>query len=83
MSSRQHLRRCHVCGYVNQVKNGTVEKCEHCNKAFSKFYFFEESNVEGITENGGIKMRSWSESLRRSQDFQPIWGLTAFWENDH
>ena len=81
MAKRTHIRRCHVCGEVTESKKSTVEKCSSCGKHLAPFYFFDESQMDGIAEFGYHVFRMDAERPGKKVEayYQPIWGLTAFW----
>jgi hypothetical protein len=69
-----HYRRCHVCGNVTwSASSERVSKCYHCAKSLAPFYYFDDrfSPIVG------------DETIRPkllSNEFQPLLGLTAYWE---
>lgn len=74
---RTHIRRCHVCGEINEVEGKSVEKCCSCGKHLAPFYFFDESQMDGLNDVSDSKC---NDSLKKTEAFyQPIWGLTAYW----
>ena len=72
-----HIRRCHVCGTVNELKNAAIHQCTHCEKHLAPFYYFDESGLQGISDNG-IEMSLW----KLASTYHPIWGLSMYWEDD-
>lgn len=72
-----HVRRCHVCGTVNELINSAVIRCSCCQKALAPFYYFEESELEGIGDNK-LEMSLW----KQKGAYHPIWGLSTYWEED-
>ena len=84
-----HIRRCHVCGAVNESEGADVRKCEHCGKHLAPFYYFDESKLEGLAELGPY-LSTWKQGvpkfacgpLQFGENFNPIWGLSTYWENN-
>ena len=77
-----HIRRCHVCGTMNEVKGKKVDKCSGCGKSLAPFYFYDEHSLIGF---GDLPVDSQKKSLRSSADlkdqpfYSPIKGLTSYW----
>lgn len=72
-----HIRRCHVCGTVNESVNSAVQKCSQCKKYLAPFYFFEEHKLDGIGDVS-LHLSTWKESSH----YQPLWGLSHYWEDE-
>ncbi|MGE0634379.1 MAG: hypothetical protein AB7O96_18330 [Pseudobdellovibrionaceae bacterium] len=70
-----HIRRCHVCGEVNESEHGTVHKCENCGKHLAPFYYFDESKCIPL----GDALDSEKSEAKQDSYYNPIWGLSAFW----
>ncbi len=86
--SVSHIRRCHVCGNVNECEGAAVHKCGQCGKHLAPFYYFDESKLEGLAELGPylsvwkeIRVPITEEALKAGETFNPIWGLSTYWEN--
>lgn len=80
-AKQAHLRRCHICGTVNEIETHRHETLDHscsgCGKHLAPFYFFEESVHDGVGDNSLLM------SLRKeSIGYQPLWGLTAYWPKE-
>lgn len=79
-----HIRRCHVCGEVNESEGSAVHKCGHCGKHLAPFYYFDESKLEGLTDQGPY-LSVWKQSKPpkgpSGETFNPIWGLSTYWES--
>ncbi len=69
-----HIRRCHVCGMVNELKNQAIHKCVDCGKHLAPFFYFDESSLQGLTE-GSPFLSIW----KASTDWRPLWGLSTYW----
>ena len=72
-----HVRRCHVCGTVNELENSAIHKCQSCGKHLAPFYFFEESALRGMGDNQ-LEMSLWKSQGK----YHPLWGLSTYWEED-
>ncbi|GIL18768.1 MAG: hypothetical protein BroJett040_25190 [Oligoflexia bacterium] len=72
--SVSHVRRCHVCGTVNEAEGSAIVKCSKCRKHLAPFYFFEESKLEGLADNG-----LYMSQVKSSATTVPIWGLSTYW----
>jgi hypothetical protein len=73
----KQFRRCHVCGTTNELdleRDNMVHACDGCGKHLAPFYFFEESEQSGISDDGLLL------SLRKeSIGYQPLWGFSVLW----
>ncbi len=76
-----HIRRCHVCGHVNVLESAAVHKCGDCGKHLAPFYYFDESKLEGLPESGPYLSR-WKNEELEPGPFQPMWGLSSYWQDD-
>ena len=82
-----HIRRCHICGTVNETHNDLVEKCQHCGKFFAPFVFFDEKAALGLEEkakievssvmNNRLKSNEWHHQMKTQ--YPPLWGITVYW----
>lgn len=80
MKQITHIRRCHVCGGINESVGQLVSKCEKCGKHFAPFYFFNEKRALGIPENvNNDQVRARTVALPYSE-YPPLLGLTASWD---
>ena len=86
MPSVVHIRRCHVCGSVNESVGAAVHKCSSCGKHLAPFYYFDESKLEGLEEKGPF-LSEWSVGpwgpYHPSGQFHPIWGLSTYWQESY
>jgi hypothetical protein len=73
-----HIRRCHVCGTVNEAANSAVHKCHICGKHLAPFYYFDESKLDGLKE-GDAYLSTW----KQSPSFNPIYGLSSYWQESN
>lgn len=69
-----HIRRCHVCGTVNESEGSAVQKCSDCGKHLAPFYYFEESQLEGLGDQ-----QLWWSQFKDTQDCRPIYGFSTYW----
>ena len=72
MSQSVHIRRCHVCGKVNESCGNPVEKCFSCGKSIAPFYYFDEAGTETMSENC-------TRPVSTEGQFRPIYGLSTYW----
>jgi len=72
-----HIRRCHVCGTVNESENSAIHKCGHCRKHLAPFYYFDESQLKGVSDNK-LEMSLWVQQAF----YHPLWGLSTYWEDE-
>jgi hypothetical protein len=72
-----HIRRCHVCGTVNELENAAIQKCSHCRKHLAPFYYFDESELKGVKDNQ-LEMSLWNHQ----GSYHPLWGLSTYWEDE-
>ncbi len=72
-----HVRRCHVCGTVNETEGASIHKCAHCGKHLAPFYYFDESQLEGISAEG-----EFLSTIKHSKEYFPLWGLSTYWSDD-
>ncbi|MFN8791546.1 MAG: hypothetical protein ACK5Y2_08855 [Bdellovibrionales bacterium] len=79
VTPRLHLRRCHLCGHVNEASGNLVQGCTSCGKALPPFYYFDESRAAGLkTEEEAAQ--DYKSSALPWREYPPILGLTAYWE---
>jgi len=45
-----HIRRCHICGQINESEKSSNEQCAHCGKFFAPFVFFDECSILGLDD---------------------------------
>ena len=67
-----HIRRCHICGGINESPETVVTKCDHCGKTMAPFYFFNEAETAPISD---CELRP----VLIPGDRSPVRGLTAIW----
>ena len=73
MDKPVHVRRCHVCGGVNEVEEGKVEKCSHCHRSLAPFYYFDD-RLSLVASDSEVRQEL------PPQEYIPIQGLTVYWE---
>ena len=73
MEKPVHFRRCHMCGAINEVFEGKVEKCIQCTKSLAPFYYFDDRLAVIATDS---ELRTHIPE----REYAPIHGLTAYWE---
>ena len=73
MSEPVHVRRCHMCGGINEADDGFVDTCEHCGKSLAPFYYFDDRFSVPPSD---LVIRS----PRLDGEYRPIQGLTAYWD---
>ena len=87
LNNKIHIRRCHVCGNVNQKKKDFVKKCTSCGKALAPFMFFDEKNdfdptfkVDAKTiDLDDVRLKSGSLYEHMKTQYPPLWGITVYW----
>ncbi len=77
-----HIRRCHVCNHVTTSEASAIHKCSHCGKHLAPFYYFDESKLDGLDELGPY-LSDWRNSQLEPGMFNPIWGLSTYWQEDY
>jgi uncharacterized protein Yka (UPF0111/DUF47 family) len=75
--SQLHIRRCHICGALNQRQNQVVDRCEHCHKALLPFMFCETSYDEQIIEMSKRVYEHEDEGLKVV--YPPLVGIALYW----
>ena len=73
MSVQHYLRKCHVCGHVNE-SHDEVDRCLHCKKPLAPFFYFKSKEIIPLSD---YQLRP---QLMEGQ-YLPIRGLTAYWES--
>ncbi len=81
-TNTKRIRRCHVCGTVNELKEVSpnervAHRCDSCGKHLAPFYFFEESELIGVGDNR-LTMSLW----KARGSYGPVWGIFALWTDD-
>ena len=74
MDKPVHIRRCHICGGINEVEDGRVSTCCHCKRNLAPFYYFDDMFTEAPSEDG-VRLKF------PDGEYQPIYGLTVFWDS--
>lgn len=79
MANKVHVRRCHVCGEVNEAEGHLVSECSFCGKQLSPFFYFDESLAMGLKtpEEAAKEYKSSALPLR---EYPPLTGITVYWE---
>ena len=75
-----HVRRCHLCGSVNENEAAVITKCNQCGKHFVPFLFFNEKVALGIEiEQPDLRpqISNWQRLVRTQ--YPPLWGLAVYW----
>jgi hypothetical protein len=74
MAESIFVRRCHVCGEVNESKEDIL-KCGFCRKSLLPFFYFDKRKVPDYSDNEERPI------YERESDtgYGPIRGLTAYW----
>ena len=67
-----HFRRCHICDGVNAVETGRVETCSHCGRSLAPFYYFDDCDVEALSD--------FDKEFKEQGKYKPIRGLSAYWD---
>lgn len=73
MKVQHFLRKCHVCGHVNQ-SDVDVDRCGHCRKALAPFFYFDAKKVLPLSD---YQIRP----VPFAGEYLPIRGLTVYWES--
>ena len=69
MGQQIYIRRCHICGGVNEAPTTSIDKCQHCQKHLAPFYF----NKEELEKSGNKKIEM------SIIDYAPLKGLSVLW----
>lgn len=85
MKNSTHIRRCHVCGCVNEVKGSLVKQCSGCGRHLQPFYFFsEEKALElKLERKESIRLSRTPSALTSAlplAEYPMLIGLTAAWD---
>ena len=75
--NRLHIRRCHVCGAVNESKGHVVERCTTCQKALMPFLFCESTYEEQALELS--KDIYAQEGSQLKVIYPPLVGIALYW----
>lgn len=81
MASKVHVRRCHVCGEVNEAHGKLVTDCAFCGKQLPAFFYFDEKLAMGLKspEEAAKEYKSSALPLR---EYPPLTGITVYWDED-
>ena len=74
MNQPLFVRRCHVCGELNESPHD-ITKCLSCQKSLLPFYYFDKRKISEMSDN---QVRP-PEDRDHETGYGPIRGLTAFW----
>lgn len=69
----KYFRRCHVCNSLCVTTEDHVQRCEHCDKPFAKFQYYDDKYVPICSD-------SEQQPIFREEEYIPIRGLTVYWE---
>jgi ribosomal protein L37AE/L43A len=70
---KTYFRRCHVCERVTgRSAHEHIERCEHCQKPFAKFSYFDDRYSPVATDNH-------LRPVFADGEFEPVRGLTVHW----
>lgn len=76
-----HVRRCHICGTVNELENQAVRQCRCCGKHLAPFYYYDESESKGIEANGlCFSVIKKYDPETQVETFKPLIGLSTYWD---
>jgi hypothetical protein len=78
-NSVTHIRRCHICGTVNESVNQAIHQCAGCGKHLAPFYYFDESQLIGLAENGYHFSKMKEHDSSQVETFKPLWGFSTYW----
>ena len=77
-----HVRRCHVCGAVNELENQSIRQCRNCGKHLAPFYYYDESEIKGIEANGlCFSVIKAYDPATQIETFKPLIGLSTYWDD--
>lgn len=79
MGSKVHVRRCHVCGEVNEAKGELVHDCGHCGKHLAPFYYFNEKRAMNLISQEEAD-KEYKSSALPLKDYPLLWGLSVYWD---
>ena len=72
-----HIRRCHVCGFLNESCNSDVDRCRGCDKALAPFLFCESTyDSEAIELSRKVFTTHKNES---KVIYPPLVGIALYW----
>lgn len=75
MDSIIHIRRCHICGEVNETHDAPVSRCSHCGKFLAPFFF--TSDYSQIDPESPLT--TYFILGQDQMPYQPLRGLSAYW----
>lgn len=79
MSEKVHVRRCHVCGEINEAQGGLVDRCDHCGKHLAPLYYFNEKRAMNLISQEEAD-KEYKSSALPLRDYPPLWGLSVYWD---
>lgn len=78
----EHVRRCHRCDHVHELRGERVESCGACGAHFAPFFFAEVTpDVLSATESTQ-KPKPESLVLSKATAYRPLVGFTWWWSSD-
>lgn len=75
MSQSLFVRRCHVCGDLNESTEDIL-KCNQCQKPLLPFFYFDKKKIAEYSDNQARPEEIYGAE---SKSYGPIRGLTAYW----
>lgn len=75
-----YIRRCHVCGGINESHMNSIKNCSQCGKNLVPFLFCSDVGAELVkTESFFKDLKESSRSTLLRSDYPPICGISLYW----
>lgn len=75
-----HIRRCHVCGEVNESEKSAIDRCLCCGKHLAPFLFCKDV---GLQKNDNLaevqKTVTENSSSFLKAEYPPLFGISLYW----
>lgn len=72
-----HIRRCHICGSLNERHNSNVDRCTSCGKALAPFLF-----CESTYDSEAIELSKKVFTTHKNDTkviYPPLVGIALYW----
>lgn len=78
-SQFMHVRRCHICGCINEKDSVLVDRCLSCGKALAPFIFCYNGIGYSAAEELEKRLKAMDKDLASRPSYPPLIGLTLYW----
>lgn len=77
-----YIRRCHVCGCINESSKSSMSSCHHCGKHLVPFLFCPDVGSDLVKAAFGASSKETKAERHSSvlrSEYPPIYGISLYW----